>query len=85
MEESNRSSMDTSHTTNITKEELENQQKYLTWIDRNNKDLEIFMNNNFKIKTCLNELVNSYLTNNEESKFKLTLIRNDFKLQINKR
>lgn len=68
MEESSRSSMDTTHTTNITKEEMENQQKYLAWIDRNNKDLEIFMNNNFKIKSCLNELVNSYLTNNEESK-----------------
>jgi len=64
------SSVDTSHTHNPTRprQELINSKLILEEISKNTRELENFFNINLKLRNYLNEMVQSYLTSNEESK-----------------
>jgi hypothetical protein len=53
------------------KQELANQKAFIEEIYRNTKELENFLNLNQKLRGSINEMVNSFLNNNEERKNKI--------------
>jgi hypothetical protein len=63
------SSVETSHTQNPTRprQELINSKLILEEISKNTRELENFLNINLKLRNFLNEMVQSYLSSNEES------------------
>jgi hypothetical protein len=68
--EDDRASVDTTYTAHQpNKIDMQAQQTILEQISKNTRDLESFLNINIKLRGALTEMAQSYINNNEESKF----------------
>jgi hypothetical protein len=68
--EDDKSSLETNYTTHApNRSDLVAQQAILDQVSKNTRDLESFLNVNLKLRGALTDMAQSYLNNNEESKF----------------
>ena len=67
---------------NPSRQEIVGQKQILDEISKNTKELENFLNLNQRLRNNINEVVQSYLGNNEESKFILLNKNSNLKSNI---